>query len=261
MVEILRNKNAATAFQVLVEVATKQPNVQQRDIAGTLGITPQAVSDYVKQLLKDGRLISGGRSRYRISTRGVDWILKQLKELQTYAKSVEKTVSNIKVSAAVANSNLFRGQTVGLIMKEGVLMAISDPTVGATGVATTDAVPGDDIGVTDIQGIIHLEAGDVAVLVVPSMQRGGSKNADLDRLRNEIQSKKPIAATGVEALTALRRIGIQPDYVYGFKEAIIGAASSGLSPAIVCTDEDTPALIRSLGEVGIRYLLTDLRTG
>ncbi|GAI54332.1 unnamed protein product [marine sediment metagenome] len=68
MVEILRNKNAATRFQILVEIAAMQPNIQQRDIAKTLNVTPQAVSDYVKQLLKDGLLISRGRSRYQVST-------------------------------------------------------------------------------------------------------------------------------------------------------------------------------------------------
>jgi putative transcriptional regulator len=188
-------------------------------------------------------------------------MLKQLKELQAYSKSVEKTVSDIKVSAAVADANLSRGQTVGLIMREGVLVAIADPAAGATGVATTDATPGDDIGVTDIQGIINLETGEVTILEVPGMQRGGSKNAAFDRLRNEVQGRKPIAATGVEALTALRRICIQPDYIYGVREAVIEAAGSGLSPVIVCTDEETPALIKSLGEAGIKYRLTDLRTG
>ncbi len=59
MVEILRNKNLTTKFQILVEIASKQPNIQQKDIAKKLKITPQAVSDYIKQLLKDGFPISG----------------------------------------------------------------------------------------------------------------------------------------------------------------------------------------------------------
>ena len=36
MVEILRNKNLATRFQILVEIARSGPNIQQRDIAGVL---------------------------------------------------------------------------------------------------------------------------------------------------------------------------------------------------------------------------------
>ena len=50
MVEILRNKNLATKFQILAEIANGSPNMQQRDIAAKLGVTPQAISDYMGQL-------------------------------------------------------------------------------------------------------------------------------------------------------------------------------------------------------------------
>ena len=261
MVEILRNKNAATRFQILVKIAAMQPNIQQRDIAETLNVTPQAVSDYVKQLLKDGLLISRGRSRYQVSTEGVDWMLQQLKELQVYLKSAEKAVSDIKVTGTVAGCNLSQGQTVGLVMREGLLFATDDLSVGAKGIAISDANEGEDVGVTNIQGIIKLEIGEVTILEVPNMQKGGSKNVDLDRLQDESQGKQPLASIGIEALTALRRIGRQPDYIYGAKEAVIEAASSGLSPVIVCVDEETPTLIKRLGEADIKYQLLDLRLG
>lgn len=261
MVEILRNKNMATRFQIVVEIAAKQPNIQQRHIAKTLDITPQAVSDYIKQLLKDGLLTSDGRSRYRVSNEGVDWILKQLKEAQEYFNSVEKAVSNIKVSAAVAGCNLSRGQSVGLIMRKGLLVATSDLGVGATGIAVSNAASGDDVGVTNIQGIISLETGEVTIAAVPNMQKGGSKNANLDQLQSAIRGKKPITAVGIEALTALKRVGIQPDCIYGAREAVIEAASSGLSPVIVCIDEEIPTLIKRLEEASIKHRLLDLRIG
>ena len=70
MVDILRNKNLATRFQILVEIAANQPDVRQKYIARKLGITPQAVSDYIKQLLKDGLILAEGRLRYRVSIKG-----------------------------------------------------------------------------------------------------------------------------------------------------------------------------------------------
>ena len=72
MVEVLQNKNLATRFQILVEIAAMQPNIQQRHIAKKLNITPQAVSDYIKQMLGAGLLTSDGRSRYRVSNDGVN---------------------------------------------------------------------------------------------------------------------------------------------------------------------------------------------
>ena len=61
MVEILRNKNLATKFQILVDIANSGPNIQQQDIAKRLDVTPQAISDYVRQLVKEGLLTSNGR--------------------------------------------------------------------------------------------------------------------------------------------------------------------------------------------------------
>jgi len=261
MVDILRNKNVATRFQILIKIAANQPNIQQRDIANTLGVTPQAVCDYIKQLLRERLLISSGRSRYRVSPEGVDWILKQYKELQGYFRIVEKAVSNITVSAAIASCNLSQGQAVGLVMREGLLVATPDLDVGAKGVVVSDAASGDDVGVTNIQGVISLEIGEVTIIQVPNMRKGGSKKVDFDRLQSASRGKRPIAAMGVEALIALRRVGIQPDYIYGTREAVIEAASSGLLPAIVCTDEETPTLIKRLEESGIKYQIFDLRVG
>jgi len=261
MVEILRNKNVATRFQILVEIATMQPNVQQKDIAKKLNITPQAVSDYVKQLLKDGLLTSEGRPHYRVSNKGVDWMLKQLKELQVYSKLVEKTVGNIKISAAVAGCNLSQGQAVGLVMREGLLVATDDLSIEAKGIAVSNATEGEDVGVTNIQGVINLQIGEVTILKVPNIQKGGSRNVDLEQLQSASRGKEPIAAVGIEALTALKRIGIQPDCIHGARGAVIEAANSGLSPVIVCVDEEIPMLIKGLEEAGIKHKLLDLRLG
>ena len=71
MAQVLRNKNLATKFQILVEIAANQPSIQQRDIAQRLNITPQAISEYIKELIKEGSLTSEGRSRYKVTTEGV----------------------------------------------------------------------------------------------------------------------------------------------------------------------------------------------
>ena len=77
MVEILQNKNSSTRFQILVEIAASGPSIQQKSIAGKLGITPQAISDYIHQLLDEALVISTGRSTYKVSTIGVNWMMSQ----------------------------------------------------------------------------------------------------------------------------------------------------------------------------------------
>ena len=259
MVEILRNKNLATRFQILVEIAARQPNIQQKDVARSLGLTPQAISDYIKRLLEEGLLTSEGRSRYRVSAEGINWIIKQLKEVHEYSELVEKTVSNIKVSAAVASCNLSQGQNVGLVMREGLLMATGNISVKARGIAVSDAVEGDSVGITNIHGIISLDIGEVTILEVANIQKGGSGNVELDQLQDVIEGKSPIVYLGIEALTCLKRIGIQPDCNYGAKEVIIEAAHSGLSPVIVCVDYEIPMLIKRLEEAEIKHKLLDIR--
>jgi putative transcriptional regulator len=69
MAQILKSKNLATKFQIMMEIAAHQPNIHQKDIAQRLGITSQAVSEYMKELIKDGWLSFQGRSQYKV-TRG-----------------------------------------------------------------------------------------------------------------------------------------------------------------------------------------------
>ena len=259
MTEILRSKNLATKFQILVEVAANQPDIQQRDIAKRLDLTPQAVSDYVRELVKDGWLISEGRSRYRVTEEGVDWILKGLRDWQSYSNTVQKAVASISVCAAVADCDLSKGQKVGLVMRDGLLFATDNPNAGARGIAVSEAKKGEDVGVSEIDGIVPLEIGKVTILKVPGIQRGGSRHTDLDRLRKGIRGKKLVSAIGIEALVALRQIDAEPLYFYGARDAVVEAAYSGLSPVVVCVDDDTSDLIRRLEEKNIDYELLDAR--
>ena len=258
MTEILRNKNLATRFQILVEIANSGPNIQQRDIAGKLDITPQAVSDYIRRLFEEELIVSDGRSKYRVTSKGVNWVIKVLRELRSYDTFIEKAITNISISAAVADVDLSKGQKVGLEMKEGLLFATSKIGKGATGVTTSDARAGEDVGISDIEGIVNLEVGKVTILKVPGIQSGGSQMVNLDQLRSKITDKKLVGGIGIEALVALHKTTNQPIYAYGVSEAAIEAAKSGLFPLVLCVDDETPSLIGRLGIENIDYELIDL---
>jgi len=62
---MLQRKSEVTRFQILVEVAASQPQIKQSEIAAKLGITPQAISEYIKSLIEDGMIASGGRGQYK----------------------------------------------------------------------------------------------------------------------------------------------------------------------------------------------------
>jgi putative transcriptional regulator len=259
MVEILQNQNSATRFRVMVEIVANQPNIQQKQIAGRLEITPQAVSDYIKQLLKDGLLISEGRSKYRLSIEGIDWMIKQIRTTKEYLAQAEQLIGNVRISGAIAETAIRKGQGVGLLMKDGMLFATSDDCVAAQGTAESDAGPGEDVGISNIQGIIELTVGVVTIAELPAIQRGGSARTNLDKLSHEIGRHKPIIAIGVEAITALQRIDSKPDYTYAATEVTIDAARLGLSPLVICIDDETPFIIRRLEESGLEHNLVNLK--
>jgi len=258
MVEILRNKNLATRFQILVEIARRGPNIQQRDIAARLGVTPQAISDYIKQLVKEGLLVAEGRSRYRPTTQGVNWTIKVLRELRSYDAVVQQAITSISVSAAIAAADLKKGQTVGLEMREGLLYATPRPSKGARGFAAIDARAGEDIGVSHIEGIVDFNLGKVTVLKVPSVKRGGTGRVDLARLKKEVAGKDLVGVVGIEAVVALKKVSPKHAYLYGASDAAIEAVRSGLSPAIACVDDAVPGFISRLEEANIAYEVIDL---
>ena len=122
-----------------------------------------------------------------------------------------------------------------------------------------EAEAGEDIGITKIEGIVPLEIGKVTVLRLPGIQRCGSRQADLDKLKIVTGNRAMVGAIGVEALVALRKAGIEPCCIYGVRQAVVEAAQSGLSPVVVCVDDDTSDLIRMLEDKDVDYEIVDGR--
>jgi len=258
MVEILRNKNLATKFQILVEIASGGPNIQQRDIAQKLKVTPQAISDYIGQLTKEGLITSDGRSRYKVTAAAVDWIIKVQREMRNYSAFVEKAINNISICAAIADCDLVKRQPVGLEMKDGLLFASDKLDRGARGIVCSNAKAGSEVGVSNIEGIVSLEMGEVTILKVPGIQRGGSQAIEPQKLKSIISGATLVGAIGIEALVALKHVDAGFVYAYGVMVAAIEAAHSGLNSVVVCVDDMTSSLINRLEEANVSYKLIDL---
>jgi putative transcriptional regulator len=259
MVEILRNKNLATKLQILAEIANSGPHIQQKDIAERLEVTPQAISDYVSQLVKDGWLTLDGHSKYKVTNEGVNWIIKTLKDLKDYSDFIVEAITNISVSTAIAESPLVKGQKVGLKMKDGLLFATREIDSEARGVAFSDGEAGDDVGIKEIEGMVELETGKVTILKIPNSQRGGSKRVDLKLLKSLIAKKQFTGSIGIEALIALRKVKAVNLYFFGVKEAVVEAAQHGVDPIVACVEDEISSLVNKLEEKNIIYDLVDIK--
>jgi putative transcriptional regulator len=259
MIKILQTKSGVTKFQVLIEIAAHQPNVRQKEIAAKIGITPQAVSEYIKELVNDGLITTEGRVRYRITKEGVEWVLENAAEMKRYARFVmEDIISHVSTWTAIAKEEVKSGQHVYLKMENGLLYVSSTEITGASGNVISDASAGEDVGVSSLKGLIDLENAAITICKVPRVERGGSRKVDYERLKMLASSKPYIAAIGVEALIALRKIGISPNVMFGTNESVIEAAYHGLSSLVVSVDEQVSLLLNRLETENLEYELVDL---
>ena len=259
MTDAAESRSLSTRFRILVEIASRQPSVQQKDVARELGITVQAVSERVKELVAAGLVVSRGRASYSVTAAGVDWLLRHARELQSYSERISRIVREISVTAAVADCDLASGQRVALAMVEGLLharpWAAGDP---ASGVVASAVEAGSDAGITRIEGVIPLVMAEVTIATLPAVRDGGSRRADTARLRLLAQRARLVAAAGVESIVALRRAGIEPVCCWAAAPVVVEAASAGIRCLVVCSDADQPRVSERLSEAGLQCSVVDL---
>lgn len=255
---ILRSKREATRFQCLVEIAEHQPAVRQLEVADVLGITPQAVSEYMRELVEDGLVASQGRGRYEVTREGIEWILSRAEQLEAYSRHIRRDlIQQVSVWAAVAAEDLEEGEMVGVYMDGGLLYAGRMPR-SANGAVVREARAGEDVGVTRLSGLIEHREGRVHVAKVPRVERGGSRAVDLAALAELAARASVVAAVGIEARVALEKAGRPPDMFYGAREGVIEAAFHGLDCLLCCVDEEFTEFLKRLEDAGLTYRIHDL---
>jgi putative transcriptional regulator len=257
MVDVLENKRAATRFRILVEIAERQPAVSQGEIAAEVGVTSQAVSEYIRELVEDGLVEKEGRSRYRVTNEGVDWLFQAATDARRFVDHVtDDVLGNVQEDAYVAAEAVESGETVTLFMEDGLLHARpggeGDATETATGTATTDAEAGGVVGVTGFEGVIDLEPGHVTVLQVPSIRT--EEDLDGDAVATECADAAIVTAAGVEAVATLRAADVEPTTYFAPGEVAADAASRGLDAVVVVATPDTVGRVTDpLRDAGVSY--------
>jgi len=251
---VLGQQREATRYRVLVEIAARQPAVSQREIADAIGVTAQAVSEYVGDLVDLGHVETEGRGRYRITKEGVDWLLTRTDELQAFTSYVaEEVVGRVDVEAAIATDALAAEERVTLSMRHGVLHASPGAEGGrATAVTVTAAASGEAVGVTGFEGLLDYEPGDVSIVPVPRV--GDDAVAlEADELRALAAAHDLLAVAGVEALAAVRGAGLDPDVRFGTVQAVETAAARGLDVLLVAVETAVSTHADRLREGNIRF--------
>jgi putative transcriptional regulator len=256
MVDVLDNKRSATKFRVLVEIADRQPAVNQGEIADAVGVTSQAVSEYIRELVDEGFVEKEARSRYRVTKQGVDWLFQQAADVRRFADHVtDDVLGSMQEDAAFATADLEAGETVSLTVEEGLLRAKPGDEGPATGVATTDAEAGEVVGVTGFAGIIDLEPGGVTVFQVSPIRSQYPQGSAA--LAAAADAADLVTAAGVEAVAAARESGHEPDVTFAAGEVAADAASRGLDVVVVATTDLAGRVTDALRDADLAYEVDD----
>ena len=255
---VLKSKRDATQYQILVQIAERQPAVSQQEIADEIGITSQAVSNYLQELVEEGHVDKHGRGRYEVTKEGVDWLISQTDDLRAFVQHVsEDVIGRVDVESAIATADIEEGEQVSLTMRDGFLHATPGATGDATAVAVSDAARHRDVGVTDFEGVVDYDLGTVTALSVPTVRNGGSERIDADELAEYAEGQDLVAAAGVEALAAAQQAGLAPDLRFGTAEGVREAATKGLDVLLLANSGQLSTHTDKLREGNIPYEVVD----
>ncbi|MCK9151643.1 MarR family transcriptional regulator [Methanobacterium alcaliphilum] len=265
--KVLKRKGDLTRFQILGEIARSQPHLRQKDIADKMGITVQAVSENIKGLIDEGFVESGaGRSKYKITKRGIERLKKEAVLLRKYADEVLGVMNSYKsIWPAIANEDLKSGDEVGLFMDGGTLYATkslysSKENTSAYAEVLNDALKGEDVALAGLGGTIQLDPGNVVILTLPTIDDGGSRACDVKKVM-EIYEKgfDRVGIMGTVSRGLVDKVGIKVDFEFATPQASVAAAKRGLNVLVFAVGKMTNSIIRRLEVEGIHYTLEDVR--
>ena len=262
-----KKRGALTHFQILSEISKQDPHLKQKDLAETLGITIQAVSENIKTLLELGYITSkDGRSPYKITQSGIDKVKRDAISLRKYSDSVLETMNHYKtIWPAIASENLKKDDIVGLYMDDGVLYA-HKAEENASGLVLGDASRGSDVALTNLTGMIDMSIGEATVINLPTIKEGGSNAADLELVKDIYEKGHSsgvkidkVAVAGTIARVVANKLGLKIDIEFAAPQGCANAARKGLNVMALCVGDMTKSFVRELENEKIKYNIIDGR--
>jgi putative transcriptional regulator len=258
-IDVLENKRDATKYRILVEIARRQPAVNQQEVADAIGVTIQSVSENFQELIADSYLRKHQRGHYEVTETGSEWLLMQTKDLQNFLELVSAEVlDRVGVETAIATEELAEGDSVDVAIDDGTLYASAGKDKKTSAVAITAADEGEPVGVTDLDGTVNREPGEVTIVPVPGVRDGGLDSIDIDRLASRGKRADRIAVDGTEALAAAKAAELQVNVKYGASLAVPEAAQGGIGVLLIAREDSLAKHLEELRKEEVPYeLLSD----
>jgi putative transcriptional regulator len=242
-VQPLRDLKRNTELLILIEMI-EAPSAKLKDIAAKLGITVQAVSQYNAAMRKEGMVRE--RGGILVPTRkGMQMLQEHFTKVKQEVDSTLRRISVIDRCVAIAGAAVRKGQSVGLVMEDGMLMAYPGKESASIGSALEDAAEEDDILIGSLEGIVDLDLGRLLVLEAPSEFEGGSKKADVARAKEKIDVFSPglIVAGDIVGAALLMKTSGEIFTIHAPIESAMSAVSKGVDVLFSGTKESSDKML------------------
>ena len=225
-------------------------------MADSLGITVQAVSKHFRRLLHEG-LVAFSGVEYILTPSGRERLIGYTKFLQVQTRKASSCLRMERLWSAIACKPISAGEEVGLVMKNGVICAVSRSCKDAKafGVAISESSKGEDVALRNLKGRITLHPGRVTVITIPSINQGGSRKVDLvkvRKIRNRFNPQK-IGVMGTVARVVANELNFRVDFEFGVSRSAAMAAIRGLDVLILSTGRMTNRVLEEVEKVNIRH--------
>lgn len=213
---------------ILLEIATGNYSTLNQ-ISDKIGITKQAISDYIKKMKGEG-MISIANGYYKATSKGIGYIFEKIEKIERYINEKKKKLKMIESFSAIAGDDIKRGKKVGLFMKNGFLYAYNKKS-SCYAIAIENAKKGEDVGLKNAEGIIDMKMGKIYLAILPMPCEGGSKAVDFKKLKEKIMNLKinKTAAMDIIGKITFEKLGIKPSFEFDALNASINAAERGLN--------------------------------
>ncbi len=246
---VLREQGRWTKAAI-ISMLMERPGATRSAIAKALGITVQAVSVQVQELVAAGLLQDHGS--LRPSMAGVASLQSDADAIARAAGHLRAPLTALTTISAVAVAPIAAGAQVGLWMVDGELVADPGRIGQSHGTAGAAASVGQEVLVTEPQGVVDVPRGRIEVIRVPGPAAGGIAPVDLDAIG---AFDGLVAAVGTGAGIVARRLG-QVDIPFAGAEGAVNAAYRGLDVRLFVSGDQAADALRTLESQGDRAVVT-----
>lgn len=239
--DLLRNKSNLTRLQIILEIILDRPG-DQRTISAAVGITPQAVSEYLRKMEGEG-LVDLSERAPRATVKGVDQLQSSLLRLKDYIDTSISKLSIIRSTDAIASTDLAKGERAGLVMIDGLLHAVPYTGKGSSGEVDNDALKGEMVSISSLTGVMDLPRAMLFTLDTRPVRQGGKgERVDKRSFRSYIKKKLDgkyqfprIAVLDLEAAAFMKRSGIEYSLEMPGTHTLTNHMERGISLVLVGT--------------------------